>query len=136
MAEPAKRFILNAEQRVYVEQDWGHEDWIWNGRYCGKKLLIKKGKTSAWVHHRVKDKVLYVETGKVLLTYGWAEDDKTGATLTMTADMAFHIPTGMWHKFQGLEESRVLELSTHHSEKDVIVVGAPEPEDTDDDARI
>ena len=54
----------------------------------------------------------------------------------MTDDMAFHIPKGMWHKFQGLEESRVLELSTHHSEKDVIVVGAPEPEDTDDDARI
>lgn len=132
MAESIKKFILNAEQRVYVEHDWGYEDWLWNGRYCGKKLVIKKGKISPWVHHRVKDKVLYVEAGKVLLTYGWDEDATQGATLTMAPDMAFHIPPGMWHKVQGLEESRCLELSTHHSEKDVIGVGDHEPEDTDD----
>ena len=133
MAEASRKFVLNAEQRVYVEKDWGSEDWLWNGRYCGKKLVIKRGKTSEWVHHRVKDKVLYVESGKVLLTYGWDDDESHAATLTMTADMAFHIPPGMQHKFQGLEESRVLELSTHHNEKDVVGAGQPEPEDVDDD---
>lgn len=136
MAEPTKRFILNAEQRVYVEKDWGHEDWIWNGRYCGKKLLIKKGRATEWVYHRVKDKTLYLESGRVLLTYGWDEELELAATLTLTADMAFHIPPGMFHKVQGLEESRLLELSTHHSEKDVIAAGQEqEPEEEDDSPR-
>lgn len=128
MSEPAKKFILNAEQRVYVEKDWGHEDWIWNGRYCGKKLFVKKNKSSEWVYHRVKDKVLYVESGSILLTYGWDEDVKFAATLSMTADMAFHIPPGMYHSFKGLDDARVLELSTHHNEKDVIASGQEEPE--------
>lgn len=127
MAEPSKRFVLNAEQRVYVEKDYGSEDWLWNGRFCGKKLTVKKGKSSEWVYHRVKDKVLYVEAGRVLLTYGWDADETIAGTLVMTADMAFHIPPGMYHKFQGLEESRLLELSTHHSEKDVFS-GADEQE--------
>jgi mannose-6-phosphate isomerase-like protein (cupin superfamily) len=130
MSEPVKKFILNAEQRVYVEKSWGHEDWIWNGRYCGKKLFVKKGGNSEWVYHRVKDKTLYVESGKVLLTYGWDADIEFAATLTLTEDMAFHIPPGMYHKFQGLDASRVLELSTHHSEKDVIAAGQ-EPDNAD-----
>ena len=31
MAEVSRKFVLNAEQRVYVEKDWGSEDWLWNG---------------------------------------------------------------------------------------------------------
>ena len=134
MAEPTKRFILNAEQRVYVEKPWGSEDWLWNTRYCGKKLHVAKGKTSEWVYHRVRDKVFYIEKGKVLLSYGWDENDASAATLTMTPDMAFHIPPGMWHKFQGLEESVILELGTHHNEKDVLSAGQePGDDDTDSD---
>jgi mannose-6-phosphate isomerase-like protein (cupin superfamily) len=129
-----RRFILNAEQRVYVEHEWGHEDWLWNTRYCGKKLTVKKGWESQWQYHRVRDKVLYVEHGKILLTYGWDEDLRNSATLTMTADMAFHIPPGMYHKFQGLEESFVLELGTHHSEKDVLTPDS-EPEHEADEHR-
>ncbi len=134
MAEP-KKFVLNAEQRVYVEQPWGAEDWIWNSRYCGKKLTVFKHKTSDWVSHKTRDKVLYVEKGKLLLSYGWSNDDSHAATLTMTPDMAFHIPPGMWHKFQGLEETLVLELGTHHSEKDIIMAGHEDSDDTDDTAQ-
>lgn len=128
-----RRFILNAEQRVYVDQDWGHEDWLWNTRYCGKKLVIKKGKETQWQYHRTRDKVLYVERGKILLTYGWDEDLANSATLTLTTDMAFHVPPGMYHKFQGMEESLLLEFGTHHSEKDVLTPDS-EPNDEDDDA--
>jgi mannose-6-phosphate isomerase-like protein (cupin superfamily) len=133
VAEPTKRFILNAEQRTYVEQDWGHEDWIWNGRYCGKKLFIKKGKSTDWVHHRVKDKVLYVESGQVVLTYGYDDDSRYSSQLTLSADAAFHVPPGMYHSIKALEESRLLELSTHHSEKDVYTAGQELEDDTDAD---
>ena len=135
MAEP-KRFVLNAEQRPYAEHIWGSEDYIWNGRYCGKKIRVFKGKTSEWAYHRVRDKVLYVEKGRLLLSYGWDDNESAAATLTMTPDMAFHIPPGMWHKFQGLEETQVLELGTHHSDKDVLTSSETDQDNTpDDDSR-
>jgi mannose-6-phosphate isomerase-like protein (cupin superfamily) len=118
-----KRFVVNAEQRDYSEHKWGYEDWIWNGRYCAKKVGVHKNKECAFHYHKVKDEVIYLQSGKIILTYGWDEDVATGATLTMAPDMAFHIPPGMWHKFHGLEESVVFELSTHHSAKDIIFAG-------------
>jgi mannose-6-phosphate isomerase-like protein (cupin superfamily) len=121
-----KRFVVNAEQRTYVEKKWGYEDWIWNGRYCGKKLFIEKGKECSFHYHKVKDEVMYLQSGKVLLTYGWDEDINQAAQLTLTPDMAFHIPPGMWHKFHGLEESMMFEFSTHHSDKDVVRAGQPD----------
>lgn len=138
MAEAKKRFVMNAEQRVYVEKSWGYEDWIWNGRYCGKKLVIDKNKECSFHYHKVKDEVLYLERGKVLLTYGWDEDVDTAATLILTADMAFHVPPGMWHKFKGMEESLIFEVSTHHSDKDVVRLGdkdEKDDEDSDEDLR-
>ena len=134
MAEPAKRFILNAEQRVYVEQPWGHEDWIWNGRYCGKKLTVHKNKSTDWIYHKVKDKVLYVESGSILLTYGYDEDVLLASTLTLGIDAAFHVPPGMFHSIKALEESRLLELSTHHNEKDVIRAGQEDYDNADEEA--
>ena len=133
MAESAKKFILNAEQRVYVEEDWGHEDWIWNGRYCGKKLLIKAGKTTPWSYHRVKDKVLYVESGNVVLTYGYDESTATASNLTLGPDAAFHVPPGMYHSIKATSEARLLELSTHHNDKDVYSNGDPAAEAGDED---
>ncbi len=123
MAEPVRRFIVNPEQRVYVEKTWGYEDWIYNGRYCGKKLGVNKGKECSFHHHRVKDEVMYLESGKILLTYGWDEDVAHAAQITLTPDMAFRIPPGMWHKFYGLENSVMTEFSTHHSDKDVVRAG-------------
>lgn len=123
MASVQRRFVMNAEQRVYVEKKWGYEDWIWNGRYCGKKLFVEKNKECSFHYHKVKDEVMYLERGKVLLTYGWDEDSENAATLILTPDMAFHIPPGMWHKFKGLEESMLFEFSTHHSDKDVVRLG-------------
>jgi len=123
VASVQRRFVMNAEQRVYVEKKWGYEDWIWNGRYCGKKLFVEKNKECSFHYHKVKDEVMYLERGKVLLTYGWDEDSENAATLILTPDMAFHIPPGMWHKFKGLEESMLFEFSTHHSDKDVVRLG-------------
>ncbi len=134
MGANPKRFVVNAEQRTYVEKSWGYEDWIWNARYCGKKLFIEKGKECSFHYHKIKDEVMYVERGKVLLVYGWDEDVKTAAQLILTPDMAFHIPPGMWHKFHGLEESMMFEFSTHHSDKDVVRAGQSGTETTDEEA--
>jgi D-lyxose ketol-isomerase len=76
---------------------------------------------------------MYLERGKVLLTYGWDSDPEFAAQLTLTPDMAFHIPPGMWHRFKGLEESMLFEFSTHHSDKDVVRLGDKEAKDGADD---
>lgn len=130
---PAQRCVLSAEQRVFVEKSWGWEDWIWNGKYCGKKLFVKKGKQCSWHYHKVKDEVIYVEKGRILLTYGWDDDEKNAAELIMTPGMAFHIPAGMIHRFTGQEESLLTEFSTHHSDKDVVRIGQTQ-EANDEDA--
>jgi mannose-6-phosphate isomerase-like protein (cupin superfamily) len=133
MPAPNARFILNVEQRVYVEKSWGHEDWIYNGRYCGKKLHVNKGKECSFHYHKVKDEVMYVESGKIQLTYGWDEDLSHAATITLTPDMAFHIPPGMWHKFAGIEQSVITEFSTHHNDKDVVRAGQQNGAENDDE---
>jgi mannose-6-phosphate isomerase-like protein (cupin superfamily) len=133
MAAPSARFILNVEQRVYVEKAWGHEDWIYNGRYCGKKLHVIKGKACSFHYHKVKDEVMYLESGKIVLTYGWDEDLSHAATITLTPDMAFHIPPGMWHRFQGVEDSVITEFSTHHNDKDVVRAGQAAGAENDDE---
>jgi mannose-6-phosphate isomerase-like protein (cupin superfamily) len=130
---PSQRCVLSAEQRIFVEKKWGWEDWIWNGKYCGKKLFVNKGKECSWHFHKVKDEVMYVESGRLLLTYGWDEDEKLATTTVLTPGMAFHIPAGMIHKFQGLEETLITEFSTHHSEKDVVRPNEQSKEDTDDE---
>lgn len=126
------KFVMNATARTHVDKSWGYEDWIWNGRYCGKKLSIKKGKECSYHCHKVKDEVLYLERGKVLFSYGWDDDVSSAATLILTPDMAFHIPPGMFHKFHGLEESLILEFSTHHSDKDVVRAGDSKRADDDE----
>jgi len=116
----AKKFILNAEQRVYVEKAWGHEDWIYNGKYCGKKLFVEAGKSCSWHYHKTKDEVIYCQSGEVEFYYGWDEDPSTAAKIVLTPDSAFHVPPGMVHRFAGVEDSLLIEFSTHHNEKDVV----------------
>ena len=31
------------ENRVFLSQPWGWEDWIFNGKFCGKVIFIKNG---------------------------------------------------------------------------------------------
>jgi mannose-6-phosphate isomerase-like protein (cupin superfamily) len=131
---PAQRCVLSAEQRVFVTKSWGWEDWIWNGKYCGKKLFVKKGKQCSWHYHKVKDEVMYIESGRLTLTYGWDEDESHAAELIMTPGMAFHIPAGMIHRFTGHEDTLITEFSTHHSEKDVVRVTASGGTDAQGDA--
>jgi mannose-6-phosphate isomerase-like protein (cupin superfamily) len=123
MAEPAKRFILNAEQRVYVREVLGPRGLDFQRPVLRQETVRKSRQILQYHHHRVKDEVLYVESGKILLTYGWDEDITTAAQLTLTPDMAFHVLPGMWHKFQALEEAVLTEFSTHHSDKDVVRAG-------------
>jgi uncharacterized cupin superfamily protein len=96
-----------------VPKEWGEEHWIVNRAYCGKKLLLRRGFRCSLHLHPVKDETFHVEQGAVYLELGGVEHFlRPGDTL--------HIPTGTKHRFTGLEESVILEVSTRHEDADVV----------------
>lgn len=109
---PAKK-----EQLVnFVEKVWGHEEWIANNdKYCGKKMVLRKGFRCSMHHHKIKDETFYLASGKVFLETEFA-GERTNRILT-PGDVA-HIKVRMWHRFTGLEDSELFEFSTFHMDDD------------------
>ena len=101
----------------YVEKSWGHEEWIVNNsKYCGKKLVVRKGFRCSMHQHKVKDETFYVLSGEILLETEYKEY-KENRIMTL-GDVA-HIKTGMWHRFTSLQDvSEIIEFSTFHMDSD------------------
>jgi quercetin dioxygenase-like cupin family protein len=109
---PAKRDQLEN----YVEKVWGHEEWIANNdKYCGKKLVLRKGFRCSMHHHKVKDETFYLASGKVLLETEYK--GKVEERILEPGDVS-HIKIGMWHRFTGLIDSEIFEFSTFHMDSD------------------
>lgn len=76
-----------------VPKPWGHELWFAQAkRYCGKILVINKGKRLSLQYHRQKHESLFVLRGTLSLRLG-----KTNQTLGPGA--AFTIPPKTIHRF-------------------------------------
>lgn len=99
----------------WVEKVWGKEEVIVNnGLYCGKILHLNKGARSSLHCHRVKHETFYVLDGRIHLEiegHGHPE-------LLIPGDRRTILPT-QYHRFEGLEDSRIIEFSTTHSDSDV-----------------
>lgn len=111
---PTKRAGASLTTPQKHEKVWGHELWIVNSKeYCGKILDIKEGWCSSYHMHRKKVETFHVLEGLVYLEYlGEAHMLGPGYTVTIKA--------GEFHRFAGLRHSLILEISTHHSDKDVV----------------
>jgi len=96
-----------------VPKEWGEEHWIVNRGYCGKKLILRRGFRCSLHLHPVKDETFHVDRGAVFL-------ELAGEGHVLRAGDTRHIPTGTPHRFTGLEESVILEFSTHHDDDDVV----------------
>ncbi len=95
-----------------VPKVWGHEKWLENNeKYCSKLLSLKKGYQCSLHYHRVKDEMFLVTKGHVRLEVG-------KKVLHMREGNFARILPGTLHRFRGIEDSEILEVSTHHSEKD------------------
>lgn len=94
------------------EKVWGREEWLTNtDKYCGKKLYLTKGYQCSLHHHENKDETFYIESGRVFL-------ELNGKTLTMLPGESQKIQPGERHRFSGLKDSVIIEISTHHNEQD------------------
>jgi mannose-6-phosphate isomerase-like protein (cupin superfamily) len=94
-----------------VPKVWGEEHWIVNREYCGKKLVLKRGFRCSMHYHKVKDETFFVIKGRVLL------ETEAGDYVMVPGDSR-HIPQRLLHRFSGLEDSEIIEFSTHHEDED------------------
>ena len=94
-----------------VPKVWGKEIWIVNRNYCGKKLILNKGFRCSMHFHKQKDETFYILKGKVLLEIGMQKN-------IMLPGDSILIKPGQKHRFTGLEDSEIIEFSTHHDDSD------------------
>jgi len=107
-----KKVEANSSIKV-VDKAWGKEYWIVNEpEYCGKLLIINEGKSGSNHCHKNKKETFFVLMGKVLLQVG-----SEGIKLDNTTEAVTILP-GQYHRFTGISKSLILEVSTHHDDKD------------------
>ncbi len=104
-----------------VEKPWGREIWYADQTaYAGKVLEVKQGRRLSLQYHERKTETLYLLSGKVLLTFRPIANGETpAASLVTSADQrtwlpgqALHVPARTIHRFEALEDSVLLEVST------------------------
>jgi mannose-6-phosphate isomerase len=97
-----------------VDKPWGYElIWALSDLYCGKKLFIKAGEALSLQFHKVKDEIIYVESGRVEFTLG-APGTAVPNSEIVGAGAAFHVTPGVVHRMRAIEDSTLLEVSTPH----------------------
>lgn len=102
------------ESHERYEKIWGREEWIVNlegAGYCGKKLILNKGYQCSIHYHKEKDEVFYISKGYVLMIID-------GKECLMKPDSRIRIEPGTRHRFIGLTDSEIIEISSHHKEDD------------------
>lgn len=106
---------MKKEKIKTVKKVWGEEFWLVNSdRYCGKLLTINKGAESSYHYHKEKEETFYCLYGQVGLTVEGKDYMLNPFSRPKT------IEAGEKHCFTGLAESVILEVSTHHDDKDTI----------------
>jgi len=94
-----------------TEKPWGYELlFALTPHYAGKILFVKKGHRLSLQYHNEKDETLYIQQGKALL-----EIEDEGGNMVRTEALpgiAFRLPPMKKHRFQAIEDTTFLEVST------------------------
>jgi quercetin dioxygenase-like cupin family protein len=107
------------EKLHVVPKGWGFEKWIVNNeKYCGKLLYFIKDRKCSWHYHKIKEETFYVQSGRLLLYYGWAEEIDLAHKILLRKGDHFHIPVGLKHQMQALQDTELFEFSTQHFDED------------------
>ena len=95
-----------------VQKVWGYERWLTNNdKYCCKLLSLNKGYQCSLHYHKNKDETFVVTKGHVRL-------EKGNEVLHLREGAFVRLTPGTVHRFTGLEDSMIMEVSTHHDEGD------------------
>jgi len=95
-----------------VDKVWGQEILMANtDQYCGKKLILRKGKRCSLHFHKLKDETFYIDCGRIAI-------EVDGTKQILSAGNSVRVVPGLLHRFSGIEESVLIETSTHHEDSD------------------
>jgi len=98
-----------AERRV--DKPWGHERvWVHTDRYAGKVLVIEAGRRLSLQYHESKDESILVLSGRMLLQLEGA--DGTIRPIELGAGDSRRVPVGRRHRFEALERTELIEVSS------------------------
>jgi mannose-6-phosphate isomerase-like protein (cupin superfamily) len=111
--------MKTTSEQTFVPKGWGFEKWLVNNdKYCGKLLYFVKGKKCSWHYHKIKDEVFFIQSGKILVKYGWDGDISEAEEVVLERGDTFHVRTGLIHQMIALEDTELFEFSTQHFDED------------------
>jgi quercetin dioxygenase-like cupin family protein len=94
-----------------VDKPWGHElIWAVTDRYVGKVLVIEAGRRLSLQRHLVKDESILVTSGRLRLYL--EDDDGTVRVEELVAGEHRHVPTGRIHRYEAIDRTELMEVST------------------------
>jgi mannose-6-phosphate isomerase-like protein (cupin superfamily) len=97
-----------------VDKPWGSElIWAEGEYYAGKILFVKAGESLSLQYHEVKEESWYVLGGRARLELGQVGENAL-EEVEIGAGDAFHFPPGTVHRVTGIEDTRIIEVSTAH----------------------
>lgn len=109
------KFSLTKAFLKIVPKVWGAELWIVNEpEYCGKFLEIKKGTSGSLHYHPIKKETFKILKGKIFLELGGKKQKLNINSPPVT------IYSGVQHRITGITDATILEISTTHSDADVV----------------
>ncbi|MBL8693527.1 MAG: cupin domain-containing protein [Planctomycetes bacterium] len=110
---------MPAQKPIHIQpKGWGAEHWIHNDdKYCGKLLILKKGKRCSMHFHVKKTETFYVSKGKVQMELIHHPSKET-ETFVMEPGDSCEIYPLLRHRFTGIEDAEIFEFSTQHFEDD------------------
>ena len=111
MSDTSGTSDLRGGQPDRVEKPWGHElRWAVTDRYLGKLIHINKGHQLSLQYHVQKEESIFVASGLLDLVL---EDDAGELHVhRMTAGMSARVRPGRRHRFIGVEDTDLFEVSS------------------------
>lgn len=107
------------KEPLLVTKGWGFEEIIVNNeKYCGKILHFKKGKKCSFHVHFVKDETFRLAKGRMILRTGLDEELAKADWQMLEVGDIYHIPVGLIHQMEALEDSELYEFSTQDFPED------------------
>ena len=101
-----------------VKRKWGYEKWIENlDDYCGKVLVLEKGKKCSMHFHMNKLETMFLQAGRVDIRFRDPRNAEDYVVELHPGD-SVRIPRGQQHQIIAVEDSRLFEFSTKHEETD------------------
>ena len=108
-----------------VPKGWGEERWLHNDElYCGKLLVLHKGKNCSLHYHKLKTETFYISRGHLQmemcdLEHAQMDPPQIQEVFEMKEGDCILLTPGMVHRFTGLaDETHIFEFSTQHFDED------------------